>query len=875
MANFTPTDPLWTSQWYLRNTGQRGGESRLDLNLMGAWAQGFNGQGIRVAINDDGMDLSHPDLVANIDRAKVYDTNRDVTGQGFVTTKTDAHEHGTVVGSIVGMSANGIGGIGIAYNATLIPGITVGLLESAPPNSSARAFAANIAADAHVSVNSWGSDPAFAENFGASGAEADRAWGEQLIKAATVGRSGLGMVIGVSAGNERGNRADAGLSNFTNNKVTIAVAAVDENGKATEYSTPGASILLTAFGGVSAGPQSQDTGFGIAAADVQGAAGYNKTEGAAGDYSFQNQGTSYSGPMVGAAAALMLQANPNLGFRDVSTILAMTARQTDSSNASWTTNGASQWNLGGMHFSRDYGFGLLDITAAVMLAQSWVPAAATMRNWAKAESGPMATVVQPIPDDAARPLTVSAMVTDMVRIDRVEFDLNLGAASPSQLRAEITSPSGTTVTLFDRPLTRELKDGAPELNGPETAWPSTFTIGSTAFLGEMSAGTWTLKLTDLVSGVEASFNSLTVRAWGSAVTADDQYVFTDEFRGAKTLRDAAGVDTLNAAALSSAVQIDLSAGVPSIIGIGGGTLSLASGSVIEGAIGGLGNDRLAGNAASNLLRGNAGADTLDGVAGDDTLMGGLGNDLLMGGEGSDVAIFAGSSSQYRLGFSKTDGQLILTDGQSDRDGIDRLKGVEKLQFSNKTVGVSTQSHGSFADLPPELYQFFIVAFDAAPGVEYLGQIADAYRNGASVRQIVDAFVSKSQFTDVYPTSLSNTELAQKLVDNIVGASATVESKTSAVRDIVLAMSNGLTVGGVVFAVFGNLAKKPLQGDEWSGTAQQFLNQIAVAKYYTESMDQSTTDLATLRAAVNAVTHLTTVTTDDQIVTLIGQGLFGG
>jgi hypothetical protein len=41
------------------------------------------------------------------------------------------------------------------------------------------------------------------------------------------------------------------------------------------------------------------------------------------------------------------------------------------------------------------------------------------------------------------------------------------------------------------------------------------------------------------------------------------------------------------------------------------------------------------------------------------------------------------------------------------------------------------------------------------------------------------------------------------------------------------------------------------------------------------MDQSTTEVATLRAAVSAVTHVTAVSTEDQIVTLIGQGLFGG
>lgn len=286
-------------------------------------------------------------------------------------------------------------------------------------------------------------------------------------------------------------------------------------------------------------------------------------------------------------------------------------------------------------------------------------------------------------------------------------------------------------------------------------------------------------------------------------------------------------------------------------------------------------DSITGLAGDDSISGAGGADTLLGGAGADILVGQAGNDVLNGGAGIDTARFSGTSAEYTLGFDRVNRQITITDTRAGRDGIDRLLDVETLQFTNKSVGVASQEHSSFADLPPELYQFFIVAFDAAPGVEYMGQIAEAYRNGASVRQIVDAFVSKSQFTDVYPTSLSNRQLAEKLVTNIVGNSASDTSKGRAVSDIVDAMANGLTVGGVVFAVFGNLAKKPLQGDEWSGTARQFLNQIAVAQYYTETMSQSTTDLATLRAAVNAVTHLTPVTSDAEIVALIGQGLFGG
>ena len=204
---------------------------------MPAWQLGFNGSGIRVAINDDGMDLTHPDLAPNIELSSVFDTGRELLGAGF---EGPSNQHGTVVGSIVGMASNDIGGVGVAYKATLIPAYAMSTIT----NADAKLFAANLAARVDVSVNSWGSDPAFTENFGPSGAEKDQAWGAELLRAATGGRNGLGMVIEVSAGNERENRADAALSNFTGNKVTISVAAVDEAGRVSSYSTARSVIIF-------------------------------------------------------------------------------------------------------------------------------------------------------------------------------------------------------------------------------------------------------------------------------------------------------------------------------------------------------------------------------------------------------------------------------------------------------------------------------------------------------------------------------------------------------------------------------------------------------------------------------------------------------
>ncbi|WP_368735133.1 S8 family serine peptidase, partial [Escherichia coli] len=81
---------------------------------------------------------------------------------------------------------------------------------------------------------------------------------------------------------------------------------------------------------------------------LPGSAGY-----AAGSVTTTFGGTSAAAPQVTGTVALMLEANPNLGWRDVRTILAMSAEQPTA--IATVTNGASNWNGGGMRFSNDTG----------------------------------------------------------------------------------------------------------------------------------------------------------------------------------------------------------------------------------------------------------------------------------------------------------------------------------------------------------------------------------------------------------------------------------------------------------------------------------------------------------------------------------------
>jgi len=94
-------------QWGLKNTGQHGSAYiGLDIKAEEAW-EVSNGSGIKVAIYDEGFEMDHPDLEAN-----VYGTGFDViTG----TSPSVIHGyHGTVCAGITGaVQNNGIGISGV------------------------------------------------------------------------------------------------------------------------------------------------------------------------------------------------------------------------------------------------------------------------------------------------------------------------------------------------------------------------------------------------------------------------------------------------------------------------------------------------------------------------------------------------------------------------------------------------------------------------------------------------------------------------------------------------------------------------------------------------------------------------------------------
>jgi len=88
-----------------------------------AWAMGFTGRGVRVAVIDGGIFNTHPDLAANVDSAAGRSFVPGPAGSCEVAFNCDTGSfwHGTHVAGIVAAINNGIGVVGIAPEATIVP----------------------------------------------------------------------------------------------------------------------------------------------------------------------------------------------------------------------------------------------------------------------------------------------------------------------------------------------------------------------------------------------------------------------------------------------------------------------------------------------------------------------------------------------------------------------------------------------------------------------------------------------------------------------------------------------------------------------------------------------------------------------------------
>ena len=127
------TEPYFGQQWALHNTGQTvggyAGVADVDMNVPAAWAITQGSPSVVVAVLDNGVDLSHPDLAGRawtnpgeIAGNEIDDDGKghidDVNGWDFCGNDNTPYEagqiHGTHVAGSIAASGNGVGIAGVA-----------------------------------------------------------------------------------------------------------------------------------------------------------------------------------------------------------------------------------------------------------------------------------------------------------------------------------------------------------------------------------------------------------------------------------------------------------------------------------------------------------------------------------------------------------------------------------------------------------------------------------------------------------------------------------------------------------------------------------------------------------------------------------------
>lgn len=740
-----PADNFVGFQWYLHA-----------IRADSAWAFA-TGQGVKVAVFDQGIDFSQPDLKPNLSTTLSRDTYTLATGGA---PRTSGDNHGTWVAGVIGAAMDGKDLVGVAPKATLVSLYSPLAFSAQYPVEIANAF--TYARSMDVLNDSWGfgnllqsgtnwaflddaKSPTYAPAFAA------------LKELARIGRDGLGTVVVQSAGNAYSYGDDTNLHNFQNSRYAITVAATDYFGEVSAYSTSGASVLVSAPGGAGGSAAYYQ---GMLTTDRSGAAGDN-----AGTYAWVN-GTSFAAPVVSGVVALMLEANPRLGYRDVQQILAYTATQIDVGRGEWRTNGATDWNGGGLHFlglDHAVGFGQVDALAALRLASSWdvrgntpttVPSTVANTKELKLDR----SVNQAIPDNNLAGVYSSIEVTESMRVERVDVSIDILHPWVGDLSITLASPSGTVSFLLWRPA-----QGALSAYGSSQS-DVHFTFDTVLDWGEDSRGTWTLHVVDWETKLSGTLQTWSLNLIGEAASSDNIYVYTNDYADAvksnparATLRDTGGRDILNASAMDGDQRIDLSGLTASKLN--GNTLTLAAGTVIETAVGGDGRDTLIAHPTGSQLRGMRGDDILTGGSGTDKLEGGLGNDSIDGGAGIDTAVYLSRRADNPFTISGTS-----TTVRSNIEGTDILRNVERLQFSDVSLAFDMSDHGGqAAKLVGAIFGVSRLADTAFVG-RWLGMLD----SGTSYAATISAALNDAEFTRLTGGLHSNTAVVQTLYRNVVG-----------------------------------------------------------------------------------------------------------
>lgn len=525
-------DPLAGYLWHVKNVGQTNFSSLptpetlgTDINL-GDTHKSFRGAGYTVVVADGRIDLDHPDLESNTDLSRSKNYAIGLSAGISPTTSDDDDNHGTGVMGLIGASrGNGIGIYGISPMAKLVG---LNFLDSDQSQSKQQDMVMTVFGG--IYNFSFGSFTCAPSPYNSGLFDYIR-WQTMNYNEIYVTSGGNDYTenrtrCGGSSGTYLGN---GNLDQVKSLPYYIVVAATNRDGLIAEYSTPSSNTWISAPGGEQYGVG----GLPLLTTDLNGCSKGGARSSSSIDFDknqFGNNpncgyvtngsvGTSFAAPVVSGAVPLILEnlSYSNRNLRTVKHVLASTARRVhpNSGNTShpsgnnlaghvyqngWITNAA------GYNFHNWYGFGLLDISAAVSFAKNFSGTLGQARETIGAGGAPFyssGNINQSIPDNSAvgRTSSLSVNAHNLI-VEHLLVRLNITHPWRGDLGVEITSPSGTVSKMLN------INSNIVGANF------SNLSLGSNAFYGEPSLGTWTIRVIDGAQNDAGTLNSWSIEILG-------------------------------------------------------------------------------------------------------------------------------------------------------------------------------------------------------------------------------------------------------------------------------------------------------------------------------------------------------------------------
>lgn len=319
-------DPKYPQQWGLKNTGQSGGIVGMDINVEPAW-NNYTGEGIVVAVIDQGVQLDHPDLQENIYYIS-YDTETNTSPSRIYG------DHGTSCAGIIGaVKDNNTGVAGIAPDCKL--------MSISNTLRSSDLYVSNIA----KGINwAWMNGADIISN--SYHAPMSSYITDAINNAVNNGRNGLGCPVLFASGNDNISSVNysASLAN------TIAVGAMSPCGERKNPNSCDGEVWGSNYG---LGLDVVAPGVDIFTTDIN--SGYKD------DFN----GTSAACPHAAGVMALILSANPCLTQEEAREILCKSCDKLSNciKSYNYSNNEYGLWN-------NEIGYGKINAHTAVKMAIS-------------------------------------------------------------------------------------------------------------------------------------------------------------------------------------------------------------------------------------------------------------------------------------------------------------------------------------------------------------------------------------------------------------------------------------------------------------------------------------------------------------------------